>query len=115
MSIVIYAYRQKHMPCMKNASQFMVSGFQCDFLGFFNPANASANGNGGKRRLRNFASPACGAKLLSANAEAQRATAVLSGAPDEYLLSPCKARVYFVVELCEAIQPSKVRILSLYS
>ncbi|CAG0894998.1 unnamed protein product [Darwinula stevensoni] len=80
-------------------------------------SNASANGNGGKRRLRNFASLACGAKLLSANVEAQRASAVLSGAPDEYLLSPCKARVYFVVELCEAIQPSKFELanLELYS
>ena len=60
-------------------------------------------------RNKNYASPDCGAKVVAANPEAVSAGAVLSSSRDEYLLNTCNSRIWFVVELCEAIQPRKVR------
>lgn len=57
-----------------------------------------------KLRAKNYASPDCGAKIIAANAEASSIGSVLSTTKDEYLLSPCTSRIWFVVELCEAIQ-----------
>jgi Sad1 / UNC-like C-terminal len=62
-----------------------------------------------KIRSKNYASPDCGAKIVGANPEAQHASAVLSSSQDEYALSPCNsAKIWFVVELCEAIQAKQV-------
>lgn len=61
-----------------------------------------------KLRQKNYASPDCGAKILAANAEAEHTSAVLDPARDEYFLSICSAKIWFVVELCEAIQAQRV-------
>ncbi|XP_059473249.1 SUN domain-containing ossification factor isoform X2 [Neocloeon triangulifer] len=64
-----------------------------------------------KIRSKNYASPDCGAKIVGANQEAQHASSVLSSSQDEYALSPCNsAKIWFVVELCEAIQPKQIEL-----
>lgn len=57
-----------------------------------------------KNRSKNYASPDCGAKIIASNSESSNTRAVLTLTKDEYLLSPCTSRIWFVVELCEAIQ-----------
>lgn len=57
---------------------------------------------------KNYASPDCGAKIIAANSESSSTGYVLSSTKDEYLLSPCKSRIWFVVELCEAIQAEHI-------
>ena len=61
---------------------------------------------------RNYASPDCGAKVVAHNAEAQNTAFLLTPSRDEYLLTPCKTekRIYFVVELCEAIRPDRIEL-----
>ncbi|CAH2010443.1 unnamed protein product [Acanthoscelides obtectus] len=61
-----------------------------------------------KQMWKNYASMDCGAKLVAANAEAQSANSILSPSTDEYKLNPCTSRIWFVVELCEAIQPKRI-------
>lgn len=56
------------------------------------------------RGAKNYASPDCGAKIIASNSESSGTGYVLTSTKDEYLLSPCKSRIWFVVELCEAIQ-----------
>lgn len=62
-----------------------------------------------KMRQKNYASPDCGAKILSANPEAQSTSSVLSD-KDEYMLSPCTDRIWFIVELCDSIQAQRVEL-----
>lgn len=62
-----------------------------------------------KSRLKNYSSPQCGAKILSSSPESQSTSSVLND-KDEYMLSPCTEKIWFVVELCEAIQASKVEL-----
>ncbi|XP_075546813.1 SUN domain-containing ossification factor isoform X2 [Dermacentor variabilis] len=64
----------------------------------------------GSKSRRNYASYECGAKVLATNAEADGAGRVLSEQMDEYMLNPCKAKIWFVIELCEMIQVSQVDI-----
>lgn len=61
-----------------------------------------------KLRTKNYASPDCGAKIVASNAESSNTRAVLTLTKDEYLLSPCTSRIWFVVELCEAIQAEMI-------
>ncbi|KAF6215441.1 hypothetical protein GE061_010194 [Apolygus lucorum] len=63
-----------------------------------------------KIRLKNYASPDCGAKVVASNPEAVSAGAVLSPSRDDYMLNPCNVKIWFVVELCESIQPQRVEI-----
>ncbi|XP_023031335.1 SUN domain-containing ossification factor isoform X2 [Drosophila willistoni] len=76
--------------------------------------NATSSGNGKqptlKLRAKNYASPDCGAKIIASNADATNTGAVLSHSSDEYMLSTCGSRIWFVVELCEAIQAQKVEL-----
>lgn len=60
------------------------------------------------KNLKNYASPDCGAKIIAANSESSGTGYVLTSTRDEYLLSPCKSRIWFVVELCEAIQAERI-------
>ncbi|XP_055305111.1 SUN domain-containing ossification factor isoform X2 [Sitodiplosis mosellana] len=60
------------------------------------------------KNLKNYASPVCGAKIIAANIESSGTSYVLTSTRDEYLLSPCKSRIWFVVELCEAIQAERI-------
>lgn len=79
------------------------------------------NGGAKKGKLRkNFASASCGAKILAHNSEAQNVGSILSSSPDEYMLNPCNAKIWydparillrslhalfrFVIELCESIR-----------
>jgi len=63
-----------------------------------------------KIRSKNYASPDCGAKIVAANPEASSAKNVLVSTRDEYMLNACTSRIWFVVELCEAIQAKKIEI-----
>lgn len=63
-----------------------------------------------KMRQKNYASPDCGAKVLASNPEAQSTSSVLTMSKDEYLLSPCTDRIWFVVELCDSIQAQRVEL-----
>lgn len=60
------------------------------------------------RGAKNYASPDCGAKIIAANSESSGTSYVLTSGKDDYLLSPCKSRIWFVVELCEAIQAEHI-------
>lgn len=61
-----------------------------------------------KALKKNYASPECGAKVVSTNPEAKYPHLLLTKPSDEYLLNLCKSTTWFVVELCEAIQVKKV-------
>ncbi|XP_008550154.1 SUN domain-containing ossification factor [Microplitis demolitor] len=63
-----------------------------------------------KVRSKNYASPDCGAKITSVNPEARSARSVLVSTRDEYMLNPCTSKVWFIVELCEAIQAKKIEL-----
>ncbi len=76
------------------------------------PAKVSASA---KLRQKNYASPDCGAKILAANSEAEHTGAILDPSRDEYFLSICSAKIWFVIELCEAIQAQRVNTCSLSS
>ncbi|OXU27102.1 hypothetical protein TSAR_005717 [Trichomalopsis sarcophagae] len=75
-------------------------------------ANGSPGRGVGNMRMRskNYASPDCGAKIVAANPEARSARSVLVSTRDEYMLNTCTSRVWFVVELCEAIQAKKIEL-----
>lgn len=62
----------------------------------------------GKFRNKNYASPDCGAKIVAANPESLSSSSVLSSLKDEYMLNYCTNRIWFVVELCEAIQAQQL-------
>ncbi|XP_033339672.1 SUN domain-containing ossification factor isoform X1 [Megalopta genalis] len=65
---------------------------------------------GMKVRSKNYASPDCGAKVVATNPEARSARSVLVSTRDEYMLNTCTSRIWFVVELCEAIQAKKIEL-----
>ncbi|XP_046737369.1 SUN domain-containing ossification factor isoform X2 [Diprion similis] len=76
-----------------------------------NPGGPGGRGIGStKVRSKNYASPDCGAKIVAVNPEAGSASSVLSSSRDEYMLNTCTSRVWFVVELCEAIQAEKIEL-----
>lgn len=60
------------------------------------------------KTAKNYASPDCGAKIIAANSESSGTGYILTSNKDEYLLSPCKSRIWFVVELCETIQAERI-------
>lgn len=79
--------------------------------------NFSTGGNNAKnnnktvpsiKRWKNYASLDCGAKVIASNPEAVSPGAILSPSRDEYKLNACHNRIWFVVELCEAIQAQKI-------
>ncbi|XP_047116969.1 SUN domain-containing ossification factor isoform X1 [Schistocerca piceifrons] len=74
------------------------------------PVTQSRPAGSSKLHSKNYASPDCGAKIVAANPEATSASSVLSPSRDEYLLNTCTSRIWFVVELCEAIQAKKIEI-----
>ncbi|CAO1426865.1 unnamed protein product [Diamesa serratosioi] len=63
-----------------------------------------------KLRQKNYANPDCGAKVLKSNPEAQSVNSVLSSHKDEYLLNSCNNKIWFIVELCEAIQLERIEV-----
>lgn len=70
--------------------------------------NVQTSGTNFKLRSKNYASPDCGAKIVAANPESGSASFILSPSRDEYMLNKCNSRIWFIVELCEAIQAKKV-------
>ncbi|XP_033218949.1 SUN domain-containing ossification factor [Belonocnema kinseyi] len=75
-----------------------------------NPGNPGKNVGGMKMRSKNYASPDCGAKIVATNPESRSARNVLVSTRDEYMLNTCTSRIWFVVELCEAIQAKKIEL-----
>lgn len=65
---------------------------------------------GNKLRIRNYASGECGAKVINSNKEAQGNYKILSESQDEYMLNPCNSKIWFIIELCEAIKLSSIEV-----
>ncbi|XP_078417698.1 SUN domain-containing ossification factor isoform X1 [Cetorhinus maximus] len=63
-----------------------------------------------QKNFNNYASVECGAKILSANPEAKSNSAILMENMDLYMLNPCSAKIWFVIELCEPIQVRQLDI-----
>ncbi|GAB6024445.1 hypothetical protein CHUAL_009605 [Chamberlinius hualienensis] len=63
-----------------------------------------------KLRQKNYASTDCGAKVLIANPEAQGTSAVLGHYSDDYMLNPCDAKIWLIIELCESIQVERIEV-----
>lgn len=70
--------------------------------------NVQTSGVNFKVRSKNYASPDCGAKIIAANPESGSSSFILTPSRDEYMLNTCNSRIWFIVELCEAIQAKKV-------
>ncbi|KYB27463.1 SUN domain-containing ossification factor isoform X1 [Tribolium castaneum] len=70
--------------------------------------NGNKQASGAKLRWKNYASLDCGAKVVASNPEAVSPSAILSPSRDEYKLNTCTSRIWFIVELCEAIQAKKI-------
>ncbi|RVE50339.1 hypothetical protein evm_005005 [Chilo suppressalis] len=73
-------------------------------------SNTNFSSKNTKLRSKNYASLACGAKVVAVNPEAGAASSILSPNRDEYMLNTCNSRIWFVVELCEAVQAQKIEI-----
>ncbi|KAL4705070.1 hypothetical protein ACJJTC_004569 [Scirpophaga incertulas] len=73
-------------------------------------SNTNFSSKNTKLRSKNYASLACGAKIVAVNPEAGSASSILSPNRDEYMLNTCTSRIWFVVELCEAVQAQKIEI-----
>lgn len=63
-----------------------------------------------ERKQNNYASVDCGAKILDHNSEASNADSILVENKDLYMLNPCSAQVWFVVELCDVAQVRSIQI-----
>ena len=63
-----------------------------------------------ERKQNNYASVDCGAKILDHNTEASNAESILVENKDLYMLNPCSAQVWFVVELCDLAQVRSIQI-----
>lgn len=73
-------------------------------------SNTNFSSKNTKLRSKNYASLVCGAKVVAVNPEAGSASSILSPNRDEYMLNTCNSRIWFVVELCEAVQAQKIEI-----
>lgn len=73
-------------------------------------SNTNFSNKSTKLRSKNYASLACGAKVVAVNPEAGSASSILSPNRDEYMLNTCNSRIWFVVELCEAVQAQKIEL-----
>ncbi|XP_067941678.1 SUN domain-containing ossification factor-like isoform X2 [Watersipora subatra] len=60
--------------------------------------------------LRNYASNECGAKVTNANKEAGNCQHVINENKDEYVIQPCAAKKWLVIELCEPVVVRKIEI-----
>ena len=63
-----------------------------------------------ERKQNNYASTDCGAKILAHNSEASNADSILVENKDLYMLNPCSAQVWFVVELCDLAHIKSIQI-----
>lgn len=66
------------------------------------------------QKLRvNYAAKICGAKVVASNPEMENGNHMLTANRDEYMINPCSARKWFVVELCEPVMVKMVELASL--
>ncbi|XP_073242213.1 uncharacterized protein [Porites lutea] len=63
-----------------------------------------------ERKQSNYASVDCGAKILDHNSEASNVDSILVENRDLYMLNPCSAQVWFIVELCDLAQVKSIQI-----
>ena len=63
-----------------------------------------------ERKQSNYASVDCGAKILEHNNEASNPQSILVENKDLYMLNPCSAQVWFVVELCGVAHIKSIQI-----
>ncbi|XP_069718472.1 SUN domain-containing ossification factor isoform X2 [Phaenicophaeus curvirostris] len=93
-------WKKKVMEVEKEKSQSM------------HPSAASAQHSTKKvqKNRNNYASVECGAKILAANPEAKSTSAILMENMDLYMLNPCSAKIWFVIELCEPVQVKQLDI-----
>ncbi|CAD5119876.1 DgyrCDS8461 [Dimorphilus gyrociliatus] len=80
-----------------------------------NNQNGILNNNGansGKRKTNgvNYASSRCGAKILNSNTDSSNVHAILTENKDSYMNSPCSAKKFFTVELCESIAVRAIKL-----
>ncbi|RWS24356.1 Protein osteopotentia-like protein [Leptotrombidium deliense] len=61
-----------------------------------------------KSKIRNYSSQKCGAKVVDANSESDRASSIVNDDKDEYMLSPCKSKIWLVIDLCEMVLPVSI-------
>ena len=62
------------------------------------------NEDSSMRRLKNYASLDCGAKVVAYNQGSSNPSHILTESKDDYMLNSCSNRVWFVLELCEPIK-----------
>ncbi|KAL8559788.1 hypothetical protein ACOMHN_030124 [Nucella lapillus] len=66
------------------------------------------------QKLRvNYASEKCGAKVVTCNPEMENGNHMLTANKDEYMINPCSAKKWFVIELCEPISVKMVEVASM--
>lgn len=63
-----------------------------------------------QKRRRNYSSYECGAKIVASNTEAEGKSRILNELVDDYMLNPCKAKIWFVIELCETVQANQIEL-----
>ncbi|KAL7293364.1 hypothetical protein TKK_0013132 [Trichogramma kaykai] len=109
--------QHEEIPSFNEWAQKRLEEAEKKKTGHPNASIQTANGGGSGRGLggmrmhsKNYASPDCGAKIVAVNPEAQSAKNVLVSTRDEYMLNTCKTRIWFVVQLCEAIQAKKIEL-----
>ena len=62
------------------------------------------------RKQNNYASVDCGANIPEKNSEAQNAHTILLENKDLYMLNPCSANIWFIVELCDHVQVTSLQL-----
>lgn len=60
-------------------------------------------------RSKNYASAEC-AKVVENNPEAKKASHIINEKIDDYMLNPCKTKIWFVIELCETIRATHIEL-----
>ncbi|XP_028395039.1 SUN domain-containing ossification factor-like isoform X2 [Dendronephthya gigantea] len=63
-----------------------------------------------ERKQNNYASVDCGANIPEKNSEAQNAHSILLENKDLYMLNPCSANIWFIVELCDHVQVTSLQL-----
>lgn len=63
-------------------------------------------------RKFNYASPDCSARVHTSAPQTQHASSLLHKSKDRYMLTPCKAEHWVVVELCDSIRSTSIELAS---
>ncbi|CAL1266554.1 unnamed protein product [Larinioides sclopetarius] len=97
------------MPSFDEWKKMMLAEHQKDGQKMPSPTPPGKKISSQKRR-RNYSSYECGAKIVASNAEAEGTSRILNELVDEYMLNPCKAKIWFVIELCETVQATQIEL-----